>query len=139
VSNLSLFDIQMQKGAGETGRPVDAGDAHQPVRASSDHAVDAERASSRSAADGVRRAPGSEIPLKIVRIITAKGGAFRELGRDDEGTVCPTGREFFLIELEDGTILREFSDGSIEPPTVATTSVLINDAIRHGVFVEVRS
>jgi hypothetical protein len=77
--------------------------------------------------------------LPIVRIIKTKGGAFRELGRDDEGAVCPTGREFFLIELEDGQILREFSDGSIEPPTVATTSVLINDAIRHGVFVEVRS
>jgi hypothetical protein len=41
--------------------------------------------------------------------------------------------------LEDGQFLREFSDGSIEPPTVATTSVLIDDAIRHGVFVEVRS
>jgi hypothetical protein len=71
--------------------------------------------------------------LSIVRIITTKAGAFREL-RDGQ----PTGREFFLIELEDGRILREFSDGSIEPPTVATTRFLIDDAIRGGVFAEVR-
>jgi hypothetical protein len=77
--------------------------------------------------------------LPIVRIITTKGGAFRELGRDEDGKVKPTGREFFLIELEDGQILREFSDGSIEPPTVATTSILIDDAIRFGVFKEIEA
>lgn len=81
---------------------------------------------------------GESRPLRIVRIITTKGGAFRELGRDDDGKVKPTGREFFLIELENGRILREFSDGSIEPPTVATTSVLIDNAIRFGVFTEVK-
>jgi hypothetical protein len=62
--NLPLFDIPMQKGAGTTtSRPVDAGDAHSELRASSDHAVIAPpQGLSRSATDGVRRASGGETP-----------------------------------------------------------------------------
>jgi hypothetical protein len=69
----------------------------------------------------------------VVRLISAKPGAFREL-RNGE----PTGREFYLAELEDGRIVWQFIDNGqqCEAPA-AMTRVLIDDAIRYGVFVEV--
>ncbi len=120
--SLPLFDIPMQKGAGiETGRPVDAGDAHLRSRASSDHAVEAPpQGLSRSATDGVRRALGSEIPLQfadgsaIRRTVIHRYGAFLHLQR------CPSPpcacaathppREFRVLELQDGRVLDEFLD-----------------------------
>ncbi len=125
---FSFFDSPMHKGAGETGRPVDAGDAHHPVRASSDHAVDAERASSGSVADGVRRACGSQIPLRIVQ---HKTRPFREL----KGGQL-TGRSFRFVELQDHSIWYVFDDGS-RVPAPALIVLQIEDGLRNGMYVEV--
>ncbi len=124
---FSFFDSPMHKGAGETGRPVDAG-AHHPVRASSDHAVDAERVSRRSAMDGVRRACGSQIPLRIVQ---HKTGRFIEVR--DGG---PTGRKFRFVELHDRSIWYVFDDGS-RVPAPALIVLQIEDGLRNGMYVEV--
>lgn len=110
--NLPLFDNPMQKGAGiETSRPVDAGDAHHRVRASTDHAVETPpQGSSRSAADGVRRAGGSEIPhfadgSSILRIVTHRYGPFLYLL---DGGFEP--REYRVVVFEDGRVFDEFLD-----------------------------
>lgn len=140
--NLSLFDqpvTPIQKGAGtETGRPVDAGDAHSQLRASSDHAVDAECASSRSDANGVRRASGSQIPQHfVIRTITHKSGGFRELRKDAEGKVIGvTGREFRILETPTG-YLREWNDGVIDAAPVAVGPIYIADGLRFKTLVEV--
>ena len=109
--SLPLFEIPMQKGAGiEIGRPVDAGDAHSSVRASSDYAVEAPpQGSSRSAADDVRRARGSEIPQfedgsALNRIFTHRYGTFLHLRHEAEP------REYRVIELVDGRLFDEFLD-----------------------------
>ncbi len=133
MNQFGLFDPPMHKGAGETGRPVDAGDAHHPVRASSDHAVDAERASSGSATDGVRRACGGQIPLSpdVLRAVQHKTGRFIEVR---EGG--PTGRKFRFVELQDHSIWYVFDDGS-RVPAPALIVLQIEDGIQNGMYVEV--
>lgn len=135
MTQLSMFETKMPKGAGETGRPIDVGDAHQPVRASSDHAVDAECAPGGSAIDGVRRARGSEIPplsSDVKRIITHKIGLFTQLlgGK-------PTGREFRLIELYDGSTFAEFTDGEREAVDQISYQSWITLGFRNGSLIEV--
>lgn len=135
--NLSLFDFApMQKGAGETtGRPVDAGDAHHPVRASSDHAVDAPpQECSGSVTDGVRRAGGSEIPPDVLRIVQHKAGPFRQL-RDGQ----LTGREYRFVELHEHSLWIEFTDNGERIPAPALAGMWLDDGVSSGMFVEVRS
>jgi hypothetical protein len=69
----------------------------------------------------------------VVRLISAKPGAFRELQNGE-----PTGREFYLAELEDGRIVWQFIDNGqqCEAPA-AMTRFAVDDAIKYGVFVEV--
>jgi hypothetical protein len=70
----------------------------------------------------------------VLRTITTKHGAFRELG--ERG--IPTGREFVIVELQDGRIFWQFPDGSRAPATRATTRTLIDDCVRAGEWREVR-
>jgi hypothetical protein len=70
----------------------------------------------------------------VIRTITTKHGAFRELG--ERG--IPTGREFVIVELQDGRIFWQFPDGSRAPATRATTRSLIDDCVRAGEWREVR-
>jgi hypothetical protein len=129
----------MQKGAGiETGRPVDAGDAHSSVRASSDHAVETSpQGSSRSVANDVRRARGSEIPLfdpDVLRIIEPKAGPHIEVRNGER-----TGREYQILELQDGRFVWRYTDnGERVAASAGCTRTLIDDLIHAGVFVEVR-
>lgn len=132
--NLPLFDIPMQNGAGQTGRPVDAGDANQELRASSDHEVIAPpQGFSRSDTDGVRRAQGSEIPpSSIERVITHRYGTFLHLR---EGGLAP--REFRVVELHDGRLFDEYlDDGQREPSRLSHTE--IKQGLREQKFREVR-
>lgn len=69
----------------------------------------------------------------VRRLIESKHGTFRELGPDGH----LTGREFRLAELHDGRIVRLFADGAREKSPVSVTSVLIDDALRQGSYVEV--
>lgn len=159
MTQNSLFDLRpvslaqepeptakMQKGAGATGRPVDAGDAQQGSRASSDHAVipppqgvsgECQNIGA-TVANGVRRARGSEIPHfeidpDVRRVIQHKAGPLLELV---DGK--PTGREFQILELRDGSYVQRFTDdGSRAPATKATTSFFIADCLTGGTFVVV--
>lgn len=69
----------------------------------------------------------------VLRVITHKSGPMREIV--DGAT---TGREFVLVELVDGRFLRQFKDGHREKATAATTRVMVDDAVRAGLFVEAR-
>ena len=153
MSNLSLFDLRpvslareperetqtnpLHKGAGETGRPVHAGDAHtEDVRVPPTQSRPAAWGKS-DGTDGVRGARGSEIPLSpdIVRTLTHKTGKlFPELV---EGK--PSGREFVIVELQDGRFMWRFEDGSFAPATKATTRFYVDDHVRTGEWREVRS
>lgn len=77
--------------------------------------------------------PRSDSHSDVVRRIGHKAGRLRELRGGQ-----PTGREFYLAQLEDGRIVREFTDGTREPAN-GVPSVLIEDALKAGVFVEVES
>jgi len=140
---LPLFDLHqstpMQRAPEvQTGRAVDAAD--QPdhlLRASSDHAVDAERASSRSVADGVRRAGASEIAPSsdVLRVIVHKAGPFTEVR---EGKL--TGRQFCALELTDGSIVIEYTDDHSRLPAPPTlSSFYISDGLHYGMLKEVRA
>jgi hypothetical protein len=123
---------EMQRGASAmTGRPIDVGDAHQEVRASSGHASDAERASSRPEANGVRRASGSEIPHYVLRILTHKSGDFTELKDGSK-----TDRTFRILQLRDGRYQRQWNDGSIDDAPFVTDSY-VSEGLRNGMLVEV--
>jgi hypothetical protein len=70
----------------------------------------------------------------VLRTITHKTGKlFTELV---DGK--PTGREFVIVELQDGRIFWQFPDGSRAPATRATTRTLIDDCVRAGDWREVR-
>lgn len=79
------------------------------------------------AADSIAATAGD-----VQRVITHKAGPMREIV---EGAA--TGREFVILELIDGRFVRQFADGRRERATPATTRVMIDDAIRAGVFIEV--
>lgn len=134
-----LFDLSipsnMQRAPGvQTGRAVDAAD--QPdhsARASNDHAVDAERASSRSDANGVRRARGSEIPrIDALRIVQPKPGPFTEV---QDGKVV---RTYYLAEVSTQSWLFVFSDGE-ERQAPGWIDRYVSDGLHLATIVEVRA
>lgn len=72
----------------------------------------------------------------VLRVIQPKAGPFRVL---KEGGQL-TGREFQILEMEDGRYLWRFTDnGELAPATKATTSFFVGDMISGGVWVEVKA
>jgi hypothetical protein len=64
-------------------------------------------------------------------VVQAKAGPFREL-RDGS----PTGREFVIAILVNGSIVCQFTDnGERRPAPTSVSEPLIRDAIAHKVFV----
>jgi len=69
-----------------------------------------------------------------LRVISTKGGAFRELA---DGK--PTGREFVLVETRDHFFFQRFTDnGELRKASGAITTVYVADCLRSGSMVEVR-
>lgn len=67
----------------------------------------------------------------VLRLFVHKAGPFREV---KDG--APTGREYAIAELVDGTFVYQFTDGE-RLPTPERLRYLIPDGIRFGTLVEV--
>ena len=71
--------------------------------------------------------------MQMVNLVIQGGhGSFLELRNGH-----PTGREFYLVELRDGTVLSVFSTGENEPACPEMTRAVIDEAVRKGTFVVV--
>lgn len=84
-------------------------------------------------------------PTDVLRRVRPKAGPFyllramteEELANPRTPASALIIGEFDIVELYDGRIFREFSDGRREPAPTSLPRVLIDDALLYGTFIEV--